>query len=109
MDHAEKILMESLDKVRVAARYRMAARSWRSETSWRTRKCPGCHDGLHVRTIPGTGSLLVCPRCSFTFEVKEELNEGRLPGEGYGPGITGKSTPTVILDSSGKIKHIRDL
>ncbi len=111
MNIAEEILKrgfaDAQEKERLLRAFKARAIAARSSqpTTWRTRSCPGCGQGLKLKATSGM-TILVCAGCSWTAVQPFEMDEARRLGEPFVPGVTGQRRPTVVFAADGSIKRI---
>ena len=101
---------EIIQAVRRAQRLRRLA----GEASWRTSDCPACGHGLKKRAFPDPypgQTLLVCPACSWNHVIPWVMDEARLVGEEFIPGVTGRARSTakvaVGIDARGQVVAVK--
>ena len=74
-----------------------------------TRTCPGCGHALKIRTVPQLNQThFICPSCGAfkTFDIA--MDEGRLIGEEFIPGVTGRVRGKVVvrMRADGSIERV---
>jgi len=112
MDRAARILDEAQTRAEVKAAMRQLAvnQSMGQDERAGSRTCPVCGQGLHLRTDGTHFTAGLCFSCGWSKTWNRALDEARMPGETYVPGVTGvpRGTCTVYVGLDGKIKDIRN-